>query len=50
MSSDIDVYINDGVDNIEDKIWAEKTSDGRRLVVINSPDGFSKFGEKKRIV
>jgi hypothetical protein len=48
LSREITISFNEGIDNLEDKIWAEKTSSGRKLVVIESPDGFDRFSEKKR--
>ena len=37
------------LNNISDKIWSEETQDGKKLVVINSPDAFEKFVRKERI-
>jgi hypothetical protein len=49
LSKEMTLYINDSVDNIEDKVWAEETSSGKKLVVIESPEGFKNFKIKERI-
>lgn len=49
LSKEISLSINDGIENMEDKIWAEKSANGKKLVVIESPDGFERFKLKPRI-
>lgn len=38
LSPEITLSIKDGIENLKDKIWAEKTSDGKYLVVIESDE------------
>lgn len=49
LSKEITISYDDGIDNLEDKIWSEKTADGKKLVVINSPEGYERFKPKDRI-
>lgn len=49
LSKEMTLYINDSVDNIEEKVWAEETSSGKKLVVIESPEGFKNFKVKERV-
>ncbi len=44
----VDIMVEAGLENLSDQIWAEKTQQGKKLVVIDSPEGFSKFKEKVR--
>lgn len=48
LSKEISLTIEDGIENLSDKIWSEKTASGRELIIIDSPDGFKKFTLKKR--
>ncbi|KKN59186.1 hypothetical protein LCGC14_0544690 [marine sediment metagenome] len=48
LSKEITINIDDGIDNLEDKIWSEMTSDGKKLVVIDSPEGYERFKPKDR--
>lgn len=48
LSKEITLSLEEGIQNIDTKIWAEQTSDGRKLVVINSPSAFSQFKLKER--
>jgi hypothetical protein len=48
LSKEISLSIEDGIDNISEKIWSEKTASGKELVVIFSPEGFKHFIEKNR--
>ncbi len=48
LSSEINIEYDEDMLNIKDKIWAEETIDGRKLVVINSPDGYKNFILKER--
>lgn len=49
LSKEISLTIEDGIENINDKIWSEKTACGKELVVIESSDGFKRFTQKKRV-
>lgn len=48
LDSQITLTVEEGVNDIDKKIWSEKTADGDELVVIKSPDGFKKFKVKER--
>jgi len=48
LTKEIALTYSDGIVNLDDKIWAEKSADGRKLVVIDSPEGFKRFTEKNR--
>lgn len=48
LSKEISLTIEDGIENLSDKIWSERTASGRELIIIDSPDGFKKFTLKKR--
>lgn len=48
LNTDITLTINEGVNNLDQKVWAEKTVDGDELVVIKSPEGFKQFKLKER--
>lgn len=48
LSKEITISFEDGIDNLENKIWSERSSDGRKLVVIDSPEGYERFKAKKR--
>ena len=45
----ISLSVESGMQNVDDKIWAEKTASGQELVVINSPEGFKRFTQKERV-
>jgi len=47
LSPEISLTIKDGIENLSTKIWAEKTADGREVVVIES-DQAHVFGFKAR--
>jgi hypothetical protein len=49
LNKEMTLYINDSVDNIDEKVWAEETSSGKKLVVIESPEGFKNFKVKERV-
>ncbi|PPD50556.1 MAG: hypothetical protein CTY16_01340 [Methylobacter sp.] len=49
LSKEISLTYEDGIENLDEKIWAEKTANGRKLVVIDSPKGFENFTLKERI-
>lgn len=40
LTKEITISYDDDIENLEDKIWAEETYDGQKLVVVNSPEGF----------
>jgi hypothetical protein len=44
----VDLMVESGVDGLSDKVWSERTQDGKRLVVVDSPEGFNQFEEKER--
>lgn len=48
LSKEISITIEDGIENISDKVWSEQTACGRKLVVIESAEGFDRFSEKAR--
>ncbi|KER62662.1 hypothetical protein HR52_06510 [Aeromonas hydrophila] len=48
LSKEISLTIEDGIENLNEKIWSERTASGKELVIIDSPDGFKKFTLKKR--
>jgi len=49
LSKQITLTIEDGIENIHDKVWSEKGKDGRHLVVIDSSkEEFERFKEKVR--
>lgn len=49
LSKEITLTIEDGIENINDKVWGERAADGRHLVVIESSEKeFSRFKEKAR--
>lgn len=48
LSKEISLTIEDGIENLNDKVWSEKTASGKELVIIESPDGFKKFTLKNR--
>lgn len=50
LNNDMTLSIKEGVNNIEDKIWAETTSTGKKLIVIEAPDAYKFFAERKRVV
>lgn len=49
LSREISLSIAEGVENLDDKIWSEKTASGKKLVVIESPSGFNRFKLKERV-
>lgn len=48
LTDEIDLAYKSDISNISSKIWAEKTSDGRKLVVIHSESAFDNFELKIR--
>lgn len=49
LSQEITLTIEDGIENIHDKVWSERAADGRHLVVIDSSEEeFNRFKEKVR--
>lgn len=48
LSREISLSVEDGIKDIDDKVWSERTSKGQKLVVINSPEGFEQFTLKNR--
>jgi len=49
LSKEISLTIDDGIQNLDQKIWSERSACGKKLVVIESPEGFKKFTLKERI-
>lgn len=49
LSKEISLTIDDGINNLEEKIWSEQSACGKKLVVIESPEGFKRFTLKERI-
>lgn len=49
LSKEITISYDEGIENLEDKIWSEITPDGKKLVVVNSPEGYEMFKSKDRI-
>lgn len=49
LSKEISLSIKDGIESLEDKVWSERSDSGRKFVVIESPEGFAKFKEKRRV-
>ncbi|MEI7014647.1 hypothetical protein [Leptospira licerasiae] len=48
LTQEISLVIAEGILNLNDKVWAEKTSSGKKLVVIESAEGFERFKLKER--
>lgn len=48
LSNEITLTYDNGIDHLEKKIWSEETNDGKKLVVIESPEGFKQFKKKPR--
>lgn len=48
LTKEISLSIDEGIENLEDKVWSEKSSNGKKLVVIESPSGFELFKLKAR--
>lgn len=48
LTKEISLSIDDGIENLDNKIWSEKSADGKYLVVIDSPEGFKQFKQKER--
>jgi hypothetical protein len=48
LTKEISLSIEEGIQNINDKIWAEKSASGKYLVVIDSPEGYKRFMKKER--
>lgn len=48
LTKEISLSIDEGIENLEDKVWSEKSSSGQKLVVIESSIGFSQFKLKER--
>lgn len=49
LSREITLSIDEGIDDLDNKIWSEKSASGMKLVVIESPDGFDRFKLKNRV-
>lgn len=49
LSKEITISMDEGIENLNEKVWSEKSSSGQKLVVINSPDGFDYFKLKERV-
>lgn len=48
LSKEITLSIDEGIDDLDEKIWSERSASGMKLVVIESPDGFERFKLKTR--
>lgn len=48
LTKEIYISFDEGINDLENKIWAEESASGQKLVVIDSPEGFSKFKLKVR--
>lgn len=48
LSPEISISMSEGIEDLNEKIWSERTSTGLKLVVINSPEGFDFFKQKER--
>lgn len=48
LSNEITLTLDDGIDHLDNKIWSEETKDGKKLVVIESAEGFKRFKQKQR--
>ncbi|WP_210459370.1 hypothetical protein [Vibrio crassostreae] len=48
LTKEIILSVQDGVENLTDKVWSEKTASGQELVVIDSPEGFKQFKLRER--
>ena len=48
LTPEVELIYSDGMTNISDVIWSEETNEGKKLVVIHSPVGFSRFEKKLR--
>lgn len=48
LSKEITLSIENGIENISNKIWSERTTSGKHLVVIESSEGFKRFTLKDR--
>jgi len=46
LGNDITLHIKEGLENIDDKIWASKLQDGRKVVMIQSEEGYRQFTKK----
>lgn len=49
LTNEITLSLDEGIADLENKIWAEKSADGKKLVVIDSPKGFEQFVYKERL-
>jgi hypothetical protein len=48
LSNQITLTVDEGVNDLDNKIWSERTADGDELVVIKSSEGFKEFKIKER--
>ena len=48
LSREISISVDDGIENLDDKIWAEKSVSGQELVIIESSEGYKRFTKKNR--
>ncbi len=46
LSGEIDLITKDGIEQFDEKIWAAENPDGKKLVMIHSPEGFKQFKQK----
>jgi hypothetical protein len=46
LSHEIDITYDEGIADIDNKIWSERRSNGEEVVVIRSTEGFSNFKTK----
>lgn len=49
LTSEISISYESDIKDFDDKIWAEQTKEGKKLVVINSDDAFACFRLKERV-
>lgn len=48
LTKEISLTMDEGIENLDDKVWSEKSPSGKKLVVIDSPIGFDQFKLKER--
>lgn len=48
LSREITLTIADNIEHLNEKVWSEQTKDGKKLVVIESEEGFKHFMKKPR--
>ena len=47
LSNEIQITYDESIKELDSKIWATKLPDGSEVVVIKSPEGYSKFTKKQ---